>query len=272
MGRRRRFLTAAAIAAAGVLPVAMGRAAEPPPTSQAVEELPPELLALLAGVEDFTYDHDHPAYYALLAYVKNSPLAPGHAREPIVVEDWRELLERPADYRGLPITVEGVIGRNKDPFTHRRHPELGLAWRVELRRADQAATCTVIFTNDVSDLPLGATIRVTGYFLKINRYPTKSKEAGLAALLVAPGPTTVSLLGAGSLDEGPDWRWMVAAVVAGLVVTFYLLWRTQRGTRRDVRKLRATHAAPESLADELAQWAEREPPDLEAGDDNERSA
>ena len=92
-----------------------------PPASH---ELPADLDQALTTIEDFTYDFDHPAYYRLLEFVQNSPQAPGFAAEPIAVDDWRTLIERPADYRGLPVTVEGVVGRNKDPYTHPRHPEL----------------------------------------------------------------------------------------------------------------------------------------------------
>ena len=252
------------LAAACVGPAVTTYAQESQPTSRqaATEELPERLVALLNDVEDFSYDFDLPAYYALFEFVQHSPQPPGFARKPIVVTDWRELIERPADFRGLPITVEGVVGRNKDPYTHNHHPELGKVWQVELRRHDQSTTCTVIFTSDVSDLPLGATIRVTGYFVKINRYPTKSGTPGLAALLVAPGPTEVSRP-APAHERGLDWRWMTAAIVVALIVTAILLRRSGRVTRRDVHTLRARAPAPLNLADDLAEWAESEPPDAD---------
>ncbi|MFH1747437.1 MAG: hypothetical protein ABIG44_10385 [Planctomycetota bacterium] len=244
------------------LTAARAQVAQPLTSTSPTEELPARLLLSLAEIEDFSFDFDHPAFYELVAYVKENPQAPGHTRDPLIIDDWRVLLERPADYRGLPITIEGLIGRNKDPYKVTRHPELEQLWQVELRRADQAMSVTIIFTNDVSDLPLSATIRVTGYFVKINRYPTKSKKEGLAALLVAPGPTAVSVLGAVTTESKLDWRWLLAAALVGVLVTFWLIWRASRsGERRDVRLLRAEHSAPESLADELAEWAERERPD-----------
>ena len=231
-------------------------------TAPAAEELPAEVLSLLSTIEDFSYDFDQPGYYALLAFVKHSPQAPGFAREPLVVDDWQELLQRPSDFRGLPLTIEGVVGRNKDPYTQPRHPELGQVWQVELRRPDQPLSCTVIFTNDVSDLPLGATIRLTGYFVKINRYPTQSKTPGLAALLVAQGPTDVSRAEpAIGTTGGLDWRWLTAAIVAALIITVYLLWRSGHVARHDLRSLEARHAAPLNLADDLAKWVGKERPD-----------
>ena len=265
MGRRWRFLALAGVAAV-LMAVAAG--GQPAPATRAVEEeLPANVLALLGTIEDFTYDFDHPAYYALLEFVRGSSQPPGSVSPPPEVNDWRELIERPADFRGLAITIEGVVGRNKDPYTHPRHPELGQVWQVELSRPDQAATCTVIFTSDASDLPLGATIRLTGYFAKVNRYPTQSAREGLAALLVAPGPSSVSVPAPPTAADGLDWRWMTVAIVAALVVTFLLLRRARRRTPPDLHELRARRAAPLNLADDLADWAERERPDETRADE-----
>jgi hypothetical protein len=289
MGRRRRFLTAALalLAVSGWLTLTgraqethstvpsapetgptAPRAQETAPSTTAStphEELPAELLARLRTIEDFTYGFDHPAYYALFEFVKRSPFDPGFASPPLVVDDWQQLVERPSDFRGLPITISGVIGRNKDPYTHPRHPELGQAWQVELLRSDQAASCTVIFANSVSDLPIGATIRVTGYFVQVYRYPTKSQQPGLAALLVARGPTLVSRdePALATRGGGPDWRWITAAIVAALLVTFLLLRRSTRTARRDLSRLRARQPAPINLADDLADWAQRQAPETD---------
>jgi len=274
MGRRRRLLStprylrlAALVCLAAV---AGGQDASSRPDGLD-EELPPALLAALAAIEDLTYDFDHPAYYALLEHVKHSPIAPGHACPAIEVTDWLTLIERPGDFRGRPITVQGTVGRNKDPYTHPRHPRIGQVWQVELQRPDQAVTCTVIFTNDASDLPLGASIRVTGYFVKINRYPTQSGRPGLAALLVAPGPTEVSRLAGRAATSAPDWRWMVGATVLGLGIVLVLLRRARRTTCQDVRTLRAAHEAPLHLADDLADWAAREAPEPNETDDDRRN-
>ena len=55
----------------------------------------------------------NPGFYAVIDHVKRMKTSPGHAREPIQVEDWTALLERPVDFRGLPVTIEGVVGRKK---------------------------------------------------------------------------------------------------------------------------------------------------------------
>ncbi|NLG44153.1 MAG: hypothetical protein GX547_12965 [Phycisphaerae bacterium] len=224
-------------------------------------ELPPNLDQELAAIQDFTYDFDHPAYYHLLAFVQNSLQAPGFNTPPIVVDDWRVLIERPADYRGLPVTVEGVVGRNKDPYVHPRHPELRPVSQVELSRPDQAVSCTLIFTQDVADIPIGATLQATGYFVKINRFPRQSGEPGLSALIVASGPSQVSRTAGRTSQTGPDWRWMVLAVLAGLIITVIMLRRARGFRRHNLRELHAEREPRINLAADLEDWAKREPPD-----------
>lgn len=236
------------------------------------EELPPDVLERLGRVADFSYDFDEPGYYALLGFVRASTRPPGSAYPPTVVADWRELVERPSDFRGLAVTIEGVVGRNKAPYMHGRHPELGQVWQVELSRPDQAPAFTVIFTSDVSDLPVGDTIRVTGYFVKVYRYPTRSQTPGLAALVVAPGPTVVSRPAPHSENAASlDWRWLTVAIVAALIATVILLRRSARGGRHDVTALRARQPAPLSLADDLEQWAQREQSDEPASTRKKRN-
>jgi len=234
-------------------------------TTRPTQELPEEVVALLSSVEDFTFDFDQPGYYAVLRFVKSSPFAPGFGSSPVVVDDWRSLVERPGDFRGLPVTIEGQIGRNKDPYVHAQYPELGQVWQVELLRPDQPVACTVVFTSDVSDLPLGAAVRVTGYFVKVNRFPRSRGEPGLSALLVAPGPSRVTRTVARSAG-GLDWRWLAGAIVGGLVVTFILLRRSRRFERSDLRALEPDRPAPLNLADDLAAWAARELPEEHSTD------
>jgi hypothetical protein len=226
-------------------------------------ELPPDLDQELAGIQDFTYDFDQPAYYHLLEFVQNRPHAPGFAAGPLAVNDWRALLERPADYRGMPVTVEGIVGRNKDPYVHARHPELRPVSQVELSRPDQALTCTIIFTQDVADIPIGSTIRATGYFVKINRFPRQAGEPGLSALIVASGPSQVTRAAAQAVRQGPDWRWMMLVVGGALVLTIFMLRRARRFRRHDLRELRPDSEPGMNLAADLAAWAEAEPPDRE---------
>lgn len=227
------------------------------------EELPAQVLEQLATVEDLTFDFDHPGYYAVLKFVRESPRAPGFSRPPVRVSNWQELVERPADFRGLPVTITGIVGRNKDPYVHQRHPELGAVFQTELWDPDQPIACTVVFTQDVRDLPLGATVTVTGYFVKINRYPRPSGEPGISALIVAPGPVAMGRQAARFRPDQGGWWPLGAAVAAGLFIAFVVLRSARRTQPREPRPLPASSPAPMNLARELAEWAQRELPESE---------
>jgi len=240
-------------------------------------ELPADVRAQLAAVQDFTVGFDVPAFYAVVAFVRSSPRAPGFAQTPVEVRDWRDLIERPNSLRGCPVTVEGRVGRNKDPWTVAGRPELGLLSQLELDRPDQPVTVTVICTQDVSDVPVGATVRVTGYFVLVREYLGASGRTQRGAVLVAPGPSEIARAVARS--AGDDVRrhlwWLGGSVVAALLIAWILLRRAAGGVRyggwRDRARVRAAHAAPLNFADELARWAGGEsrggPPAAEPPDD-----
>ena len=115
----------------------------------------------------------------------------------------------------------------------------------------------------MSDIPVGSTIRATGYFVKINRFPRQAAEPGLSALIVAAGPSQISRAVVRP-PPGPDWRWMALAVVGGLVVTIFMLRRARRFRRHDLRNIQVDGQPRMNLAADLAAWAEREPPDRQS--------
>lgn len=218
-------------------------------------ELPEAARAALSQIHDLAFNFDQPGFYEVLAFVKHNPQSPGFQQEPIVVDDWRMLLERPSAFRGRPVTVEGVVGRNSS-FKWIGRPEFGDVWKIGIRRDDQPITCTLIFTENANDIPLGATITVTGYFVMMHQYYNPSHRVEQAALLVAPGPTVVSRPAPSSTETGGlDWRWMLAAVVFGLLVTVIVLRQAGRGERHDVRALRASHDSPVNVAEDFESWA-----------------
>ena len=261
MGRGRRLLIRRAAALVVILGAytlpALGQTSMPA-TQAGAWELPDQVRAALAQAQDFTLHFDQPGFYAVLDYVKNNPHSPGSVQGPVEVTDWRDLLERPSDFRGRPVTVTGTVGHNKDPYVLESRRELGLISQLELGRADQPLTCTLIFTESAADIPLGATLTATGYFVLIRNYYGPSKRVQQAALVVAAGPTTVERPLPRAESGLADWRWIAGAIAAGLVITLLLLWRASASGRRDYRGLRARQEAPTNLADDLAQWAEQQ--------------
>ena len=255
------------VAAAGAWAVAaVGQESMPTTAEARAWELPPNVRAALDQTQDFTFNFDQPGFHAVAETVKRNSRSPGFLQTPIEVTDWRDLLERPGDFRGLVVTVEGVVGRNKTGYTLPSHSELGVLWQLELRRDDQPITCTVIFTENAADVPLNSSIRVTGYFVMIRQYYGPSNRVQQAALVVAPGPTTIShRAGWSAGDDGLDWRWMMAAVVLGLLITVILLRWAGSVRRHSLYTLRSSSSAPVSLADDLAAWSGQEHPrDAEA--------
>lgn len=229
--------------------------------SQPPAELPREVLAALEGIEDFSFSFAQAGFHAVLEHLKTTSASPGHAREPVEIRDWTALLERPADFRGLPITIEGVVGRNTPwRFEREEYRRLGPVWQLELWRSDQPIAATLILTSDATDIPLGATIRVTGYFVMMRQYYSQTKRLRQAALLVAQGPTLVSQAIARTRTRSAS-SWilgLMAALTAALLVIWLLLRRSVGRTRLASQSLRASGPAPTSLAEDLAAWAGEE--------------
>jgi hypothetical protein len=239
--------------------------------SQPASELPSDVQVALDGIEDFSFSFAQPGFYAVIEHLKTTSSSPGHVRLPLEVDDWGVLLERPADFRGLPVTIEGVVGRNKPwRFEQEEYRRLGTVWQLELWRADQPITATLILTNDASDIPLEATIRVTGYFVMIRQYYSRTNRIRQAALLLADGPTVVSR--AIARTSTPSrlnlFIGLVVALTAALLVIWIVLRRSVARTRHATPALRASSHAPVSLADDLATWAAEEPDQTRAQPDD----
>ncbi len=269
-------LALAACAPAAQPPVpATAPASEPAsaPAAQAAAELPEAVLAELAQIDDFAFNFDQDGFYALLRFAKTSAFAPGAMQPPLEVRDWDDLLARPRDFRGRPIAIEGTIGRNKAPYVIERVRELGLIGQLEIQAAGQPISCTIVTTEDASDLPVGGQIRIVGYFVMIRQYNTPSGRTAQSALLIAKGPTSLSrdIPAATDSTASLDWRWLLAVAAAAALIWWMIVRSAARHGRRDIRTLRATRAAPLDLSGDLADWVGRQPPppdasEIEAGD------
>lgn len=194
------------------------------PATAPASELPPAVQAALTATQDLAFNFDQPGFYAVVEALRAEPAPPGHAEVPLVVSDWRDLLERPSDFRGRVVTVEGQLGRNKPPFQVVSRPQLGWLSQLELFREDQPLACTVICTEPVGDLPVGATLSVTGYFVMIRQYHGPRAEPRQAALLVTTVPTVV-VPPPDTRTGVLDWRWLLASAVLGLLVAIVILRR-----------------------------------------------
>lgn len=255
MGRNRRSLSLVAAA----LLLAAARA----------DELPESVRTELARIEDFSFSFSQPGFYAVLEAVRAARYPPGHESGAEHVADWRALLERPADFRGRAVTIEGVVGRNA-PWrrTDDPGPQHDPVWQLELARDGQPIACTVVLTADASDVPIGATVTVTGYFVMVRQYYTASHRVAQAALLVGHAPTRISRpapLGASS--DSRRTLGLLAAIGAGLAIAWVALRHAAR-RRRPEHEIHARHAAPLNLSQDLARWAQEQ----ERGDAHDAGA
>lgn len=243
-----------------------------PATADAAGELPQTVRDLLAGVTDHAFSFDQPGFFAVLEHVQHTPLDPGYSQPPLPLDDWRQPLERPGDFRGAVLTVEGVVGRNSNwQFTDAdRRRRYGTVWQIELHRPDMPLACTLICTQDVSEIGLGSTIRATGYFVMARQYPLSGNRTGHALLLVAKGPHLVERA-APPRQRDVDWTNVLIGVAGALLLAILVLARilsrrSSSGRRTDLHTLRSTREPSQNLADELADWADRQPPPSDSSD------
>jgi hypothetical protein len=259
--RRRRLIACSALATAAIGASRCALAQSPASNTSRPRESsePAQLDAVLATVQDFALNFDHPAFYLLVERMRSSPPTSEEIDRADVVSDWSTLLERPSDYRGRLITIEGLVGHNKswqplDPA----QDHLGTLWQLELYAPRQPIAVTAVLTADAADIPLNASVRLPGRFMMIRRYPSPSDPTQMrhAALIVAVGPTSI-VSSPRPADAAPvsPWLGFSGAALAGLLAAWLILRARVRQPLRSSAALHAPRQAPMNLADDLAEWA-----------------
>ncbi len=240
--------------------------------------LPGQVRDALVAIQDFSFSYAQPGFYALLEYMRADPdFDPAAGRggaAGMPLTDWRILLERPADFRGRPVCIEGVV-RRSTAWRHQQpqYAALGTLWELQLSRRDQPLVCKLLLTEPAVDVPLGATLRVTGIFTTIQHYYSETHQLRQAAVLVARGPSQIAVAAKPPSSELGDWSragGLLAAGIAGLTLVWLLL---RRSTARplDGSAPHATQTPGISLADQLQTWAETEQVGREVVEKHERS-
>jgi len=157
-------------------------------------------LSLLAGVRDNVLSFDDPGFYWFCRYVTRpdgiKALQPIDTDAPL---PWKYLFERPGDYRGKPVVIEGLlVARSTWSVDNRDVPRP--LHQCEIATRGTSAVATVVTPDAMDDIPLHSTVRVKGYFIKVRAFRTKSGETGAGPLLVSRKP---KVLAAGSGPIGP---------------------------------------------------------------------
>lgn len=248
----RRSLQAATIAA--LLIAASPALGAEATRSDAAPEFSPDARASLALIEDETFHFDQPGFYAAVEHVRSwgREISTAQAAD---VDDWCDLLERPADHRGRLVRVCGVVARCKDPYVLSARPELGPLVQIELTRADQPIACTVIVAGAADPAPLGATVTAAGCFVMVRQHHGEDRRPRQALLVVAPGvevsPAPADAAAGGSLD----WRWVGAATVIAAAVCVFVLRAPAAAAPRGPAALHASGPAPMDLSEALREFA-----------------
>jgi len=245
---RRTAAGAAIVLAAFSLVVAKGQqpsqpeAQIPPLTASSNADDTADLaegLRLLQDVRDNVFSFDDPAFYWFCQYVRRRPETANTAADESPLP-WRFLFERPTDYRGRLILVEGIL-QSRQTYEVTNRPGVGTLHQCELSDPTTRAICTVVSTDDPGEIPIRSLVRASGYFIKVRAYKTTTGEPGAGPLLVAK--TLVPFQGPppGDLGSRPltgplssrKFSWIVWATAALAVVWLVLRRRCRPASSRD---------------------------------------
>ena len=153
-------------------------------TPSAQAEVLAEGRRILAGIEDYTFTFDHPGFYWMCGALRSYPDIFG---DDVCAEDatpWQYLLERPSDYRGRQVCIEGVILQVKDAFRIADRPELGTLYQIELGQSGSNAVATVVLTEKPPTASRKSHIRLPALFIKARRFRGTDGGEGAGPLLV----------------------------------------------------------------------------------------
>lgn len=201
---------------------------------------------LLAGLRDDAFTFDDPAFYWFCRWVRQdrdvSRYKPRSDEGPI---EWRFLMERPGDYRGELVTIEGKLLR-RESFEVPNREGVGRLTQCDLTRPGTRAVCTAILTDPGAEAPIGSIVRVRGYFIKNRSFRTTTNDAGAGPLIVsrdfeAMGPAQP--VGDPMVRQSLMFKWMIAAT--GLLgILWIALRRISRG-RENQEAFSGVETAPE---------------------------
>lgn len=199
-------------------------------------------LTLLSGVRDNVLSFDDPGFYWFCRYVTRpdgySALKPINLDAPL---PWKYLFERPGDYRGKPVVIEGLlVARSTWSVDNRDVPRP--LHQCEIATRGTSALATVVTPDALDDIPLYSTVRVKGFFIKVRAFRTTSGETGAGPLLVARKPQVLATGSAasGNSDTNPTRprapldsasNWLLGGTAAAALL-WLVLRRQARRTQR----------------------------------------
>ena len=179
---------------------------------------------LLEDVRDGVFSFDDPAFYWFCRFAhSHQPPVESVDRAPDEPLNWKVLLERPSDYRGQLITIEGVVlSCQAHEVTNR--PDLPRLYQMELSQIAGPLLCSLVLTENPGDVPLRSVVKAHGYFIKVRGYRSRDGAEGSSALVVANRLAelrTPAARVANPLEDRPT-SWLVVAVAAMAIIWFVM--------------------------------------------------
>jgi len=120
-------------------------------------------LRLLEDVRDNVFSFDDPAFYWFCQYVRRQPATTNTAADEPPLP-WRFLFERPSDYRGRVILVQGIL-QSRQTYELTNRPGVETLHQCELSDPTTRAICTVVSIDDPGEIPIRSLVRASGYFI-----------------------------------------------------------------------------------------------------------
>jgi len=232
---------------------------EDPPWRESADD-PAHAAKLLEAVRDNVFSFDDPAFYWFCRYVgagkADAALGNAPTGDPV---PWKRLLERPSDYRGKPVLLEGIL-QTRHAFDISNREGLGRLYQCELADIGTQALCAIVCTQDPAEVPIHSRVRVKGFFIKVRAYQTTAGDGGAGPLIVAKRLHLVRPPASGIPGGGPGSvvdRWMIPAVVV-LAFVWLLLRRAARKTVTGPSFPSVKNRGTEGSKDDFA-WMSRNP-------------
>lgn len=205
---------------------------QPPPDSVDERSLD-HGLRLLSGVRDHVYSFDDPAFYWFCRHVRDDEDVERYvAREGEPTTSWRFLMERPTDYRGQLVTIEGRLLR-REAFEVPNREGVGRLYQCEIGQSGTRAVCTAVLTSDPGDIHVQTPVIVRGYFIKVRAFQTLDGQSGAGPLVVSQRLVQRGTV-ASAADTAPEvvadslTTWIGVSTVVLLVVWIVIRRMLQR--------------------------------------------
>jgi hypothetical protein len=187
-------------------------------------------ISLLAQVEDGTFSFDDEGFYWFCRYLRATKSALNDTScDDADVVPWQYLMERPSDYRGRIVCIEGRFLREQPAYEIPSRPEIGRLRQVDLGVPGSNAIATIVLVDAAPTTRKRALIRTRGFFIKVRAFQSASGAEGAGPLFVARSFEVLEAPAGGAASSGPiEGRHLLTGMAAMVVFLFVLTVAVRR--------------------------------------------